>query len=120
VFITLGALASAIAAYFGLGLTEQVIVFAVVSVLGIVAARPPLMSYLRRRQTPELLSGAQSMVGKEALVVDAIKSQHEPGHVLVAGENWPAVSEDGEPVPKGTTIRIVGLRQATLVVSTAR
>ena len=30
-----------------------------------------------------------------------------------------AISEDGRPVPKGTTIRIVGLRQATLVVTTA-
>jgi membrane protein implicated in regulation of membrane protease activity len=59
------------------------------------------------------------MLGQEAMVVDAIKGAHQPGHVRVAGESWPAVSEDGAPVAAGATIRIVGIRQTMLVVSKA-
>jgi membrane protein implicated in regulation of membrane protease activity len=117
VFITVGALAAALAAALGFDLPVQVIVFAVASILGVFAARPPLMHYLERRHAPDVLSGAQGMIGQDAMVVDDIRSRHEPGHVRVMGENWPAVPEDGAAIPAGTTIRIVGLRQATLVVS---
>lgn len=119
VFIVVGALAAAAATQLGASLPVQVVVFAVVSVLGVVAARPPLMRYLLRRRAPELLSGAESMIGQEAPVIEDISGPHDPGHVRVAGESWPAVSENGAPIPTGTIVRVVALRQATLVVTPA-
>jgi membrane protein implicated in regulation of membrane protease activity len=116
IFVAVAALAAAVAAALGQAPAVQVLVFAVVGILGMVAARPPLMAYLRRRRAPALLSGAQSMVGQEALVIDTIKGAHEPGHVRVSGESWPAVSQDGDPVAEGSTIKIVAIRQSTLVV----
>jgi membrane protein implicated in regulation of membrane protease activity len=116
IFIVIGALAAALAAQLGAPMPVQVVVFAVVSVLGVVAARPSLMRYLERRRAPELLSGAEGMIGLEAPVIDDIGGTHSPGHVRVAGESWLAVSEHGGAVPAGTVVRVVGLRQATLVV----
>lgn len=116
-FIVIGALAAALAAQLGAPLPVQVIVFAVVSVLGVVAARPSLMSYLEKRRAPELLSGAEGMIGQEAPVIDDIGGPHQPGHVRVAGESWPAISEDGSAVPAGTVVKVVGIRQATLIVN---
>jgi membrane protein implicated in regulation of membrane protease activity len=116
-FIVIGALAAAIAAQLGAPLPIQVIVFAVTSVAGVVLARPPLMHYVSRRRTPELLSGAQAMVGQEAPVVEDIKDAHTAGHVRIGGERWPAVAEDGSFIAAGSTVRVTGLRQATLVVS---
>ena len=111
------ALAAALAAFLGFGFEVQAVVFAIVAVLGVLVVRPPLMRYLGRRREPVLLSGAAGMVGQSAVVVDPIKGPHEPGHVRIAGENWPALSADGEPVKAGREVVVVELRQATLVVS---
>ena len=116
-FPAIGAVAAAVAALMGVSFEGQVVVFAGVSVLGVLAARPPLMHYLKRRQEPEMKSGAQEMIGKEAPVVDDILDGHHPGHVRITGENWPALSENGKPIHRGSTVRVTGLRQATLVVS---
>jgi membrane protein implicated in regulation of membrane protease activity len=115
-FVVVGALAAALAATAGVSLEGQVIVFAVVSILGVVAARPVMVHYLDRRRGPMVLSGADSMIGEEAPVVDDIVDAHHPGHVRLHGENWPALSESGSAIPAGSTVRVTGLRQATLLV----
>ena len=117
VFLVAGALAAAVAAQLGVPQVGQVVVFCVVSVVGVLAARPPLMRYLKRGHPDEIKSGAQAMIGQEAPVVDEIRGAHDPGHVRVAGESWPAVSADGSTIAEGSTVRIDSLRQATLVVS---
>ena len=115
-FIVLGALAAAAAAQLGFDLPVQVAVMCLVSVLGVVVARPPLMRYLQRRHTPGMASGAESMVGQEAAVVEEIGGAHQPGHVRIYGESWLALSEDGAPIAAGSIVSIVGIKQATLVV----
>ena len=64
-FFVVGALAAAATAQLGVSQVGQIVVFAVVSVVGVVVARPPMMNYLkRRRTTPDVLSGAQAMIGR--------------------------------------------------------
>ncbi len=118
-FISLGALGAAVAAFVGDDIVIQSIVFAAVAMLGIVVVRRPLLGYLQRRQTPAMLSGAGAMIGQSALVVDAIEGPHDRGHVRIAGEDWPALARDGRPVAAGTSVRIVEIRRATLVVEPA-
>jgi membrane protein implicated in regulation of membrane protease activity len=120
VFFVIGGVAAAIAALIGVPEVGQVIVFCAVSVAGVLAARPALMRYLKRGHSDEVKSGAQAMIGLEAPVVEEIGGAHQPGHVRVAGESWPAISSDGSAIGEGSTVRIDGLRQATLVVSLVR
>jgi membrane protein implicated in regulation of membrane protease activity len=120
VFLVIAGVAAAIAALVGVPPVGQIIVFCVVSIAGVVAARPSLMLYLKRGHPDEVKSGAQAMVGLEAPVIEAIRGAHEPGHVRVAGESWPAISADGSSIAEGSTVRIDGLLQATLVVSMVR
>jgi membrane-bound ClpP family serine protease len=54
------------------------------------------------------------------VVVDAIKGPHERGHVRIAGEDWPALTRDGSPVPAGKAVQVVDIRAATLVVELPR
>jgi membrane protein implicated in regulation of membrane protease activity len=115
-FFVVGAVAAAIAAQLGVSQVGQIILFAVISVVGVLVGRPPIMHYLKRR-TPEVLSGAQGMIGRDATVVDDILDEHRPGHVLIAGERWLAIPADGRPIATGSTVRIDGLRQSRLVVS---
>jgi membrane protein implicated in regulation of membrane protease activity len=118
-FVSLGALGAGIAAFVGDDIVFQSIVFAAVSILGIVAVRRPLLGYLQRRHAPEMLSGAAAMIGQTALVVDAIKGPHDRGHVRIAGEDWPALARDGRAVAAGASVRVVDIRRATLVVEPA-
>jgi membrane protein implicated in regulation of membrane protease activity len=118
-FISLGAVGAAIAAFVGDGYVSQAVTFAAVSVLGIAVMRRPLLGYLQRRVGPLVVSGAEAMIGQTALVVDAIGGPHERGHVRIAGEDWPALTRDGEPVGEGESVRIVEIRRATLVVEPA-
>ena len=119
VFLVIAGLAASIAALLGVSQLGQVVVFCVVSIAGVLAARPPLMGYLNRNRPPETRSGAQAMIGKEVLVIEEIQP-HQPGHVRVAGESWPAVSADGSTISAGSTVLVDSLRQATLVVSLVR
>jgi membrane protein implicated in regulation of membrane protease activity len=116
-FFVVGAIAAAIAAQLGISQVGQIIVFAGVSIVGVLLARPPMMHYLKRRGAPEVLSGAQGMIGMDATVVDDILDEHHPGHVLIAGERWLAIPAGGRPIPSGSTVRIDGLRQSRLLVS---
>ncbi len=118
-FAALGALGAAVAAFLGANLLEQAIVFAVVAVGGIVLLRRPLLAYLQRRHSPALVSGAPGMIGQLALVVDPIQGPLHRGHVRIAGEDWPALTTDGQTVEVGTPVRVVGIQRATLVVEPA-
>jgi membrane protein implicated in regulation of membrane protease activity len=115
-FIALGAVAAAVAAFLGFDLLVQAVALAIVAVAGIVVARPPLLRYLQARRRPELLSGAAAMVGRITVVVDPIPGPDGRGHVRIAGEDWPARSRDGQPVPAGVSVRVVAIHGATLVV----
>ena len=111
-FLTVGALAAALVALFGADVFMQAIAFLLVSVIGIVAIRPVML----RRRGPRTVSGAQGMVGQTVVVIDPIEGGQDKGHVEVAGERWPAVSADGEPIKADSSVTVVEIRGATLVV----
>jgi membrane protein implicated in regulation of membrane protease activity len=119
-FLSLGAVVAAVAAFAGADPVTQAVAFAAASLVGIILVRQPLLGYLRARHTPEMLSGAASMIGQTAVVVDPIKGPHERGHVRIAGEDWPALTRDGGPVPAGKAVQVVDIRRATLVVEVPR
>src|SRR5690242_2288851 len=64
-----GAVAAAVADAFGASLTVEILVFAVTSGLLLLAARPPLLAYLRK--VPPTATGTAALVGTEAEVLVA-------------------------------------------------
>jgi membrane protein implicated in regulation of membrane protease activity len=118
IFITIGALAAAVVSLLGFDLLVQAIVLGIIGVFGIFAARPFLVQRLHiGRQV--LRSGAESMVGQQAVLTDPIRGPGQPGHVKIAGELWPALTEDGSPVSENTLVEVTGLRSTTLIVRAA-
>jgi membrane protein implicated in regulation of membrane protease activity len=114
-FITIGALGAAVASLLGFNLLVQAIVFLVLGVTGIFIARPYLVERLHIGR-PSLRSGADSMVGQQTVLTEAIKGNGEPGHVKVAGESWPALTEDGSALPASTPVIVTALRSTVLIV----
>lgn len=118
-FISLGAVGAAIVAFAGLGPLPQALTFGVVAVLGIVVARPWLLHRMRYHRSVDTVSGAATMIGETALVVRASHEPEQRGHVRIWGENWPARRRGGEAFAEGSTVRIVDIEGATLIVEPA-
>ena len=118
VFITVGALGAAVASLLGFNLLVQAIVLGVLGVAGILAARPFLVKRLHIGRA-SLRSGADSMVGQQALLLEPILGVGQPGHLKIAGELWPALTDDGTAVPVNTLVVVTALRSTTLIVRPA-
>lgn len=103
-FVSLAALASAVAAYFSLGVAPQSFVFVVVLGLSYFALRPRLVA--RLGAAPGVPSRTEAMMGAEGVVTEAIDTSVGAGRVNVAGQDWAARST--APLAAGTKIRVVG------------
>jgi membrane protein implicated in regulation of membrane protease activity len=114
-FIAVGALGAAIVSLLGFNLLVQAIVLGIIGVVGILVARPYLVERLHIGR-PALRSGADSMVGQQTMLIEPIGGLEQPGHVKIAGEMWPALTEDGSPLPATTPVVVTALRSTVLIV----
>jgi membrane protein implicated in regulation of membrane protease activity len=115
VFIAIGAVGAALVSLLGFNLLVQAIVLGVIGVVGILVARPYLVERLHIGR-PALRSGADSMVGQQAVLIEPIAGMGQPGHVKIAGELWPALTEDGSALPATTPVIVTALRSTVLIV----
>ena len=116
VFIAAGLVVAAVIDGLTGPLWLQLVAIGVVSVLGVVVARPPLVRMLERRRPDIVLAGVQNIVGQRAMTVDEVGDEHHPGHALLAGERWLAISENGAPLPPDSPVTVAAIRGTTLVV----
>jgi membrane protein implicated in regulation of membrane protease activity len=103
VFVAFGAVAAAAAAFFSLGATGQVLVFAITAGASLAVLRPTLMSRLGARGVP---SRTEALIGREGIVTQDIETTVGAGRVNVRGEDWAARAP--VPVAAGTRVRVVG------------
>src|SRR5258708_3540798 len=116
VFVALGMFAAAVASAAGAPAWVQVLAFVGVAGLGVLLARPPLMRTLRRNTETMTLPGVQGLVGQQAGTVDAVGATHPPGHAMLAGERWLAVTDAAEPLDPDVTVTVAAVQGTTLLV----
>lgn len=110
-----GGVAAAVVAAFGLGVPVQVVIFAVVTGLLLIAARPPLLAYVRRSLPPTTTNTA-ALVGRDAEVL--VEVTPTSGRVKLAGEVWSARSVASTyALEVGSTVQVVRIDGATAVVA---
>ncbi len=114
-FLGVGSFAAAIAAALGADTWLQVLVFVLVALLGILLGRPPLMRALRQRHDTAF-PGVHGLVGQRAVTVDVVGDEHHPGHALLAGERWLAMTDAGQPLQPDLAVTVAAVRGTTLVV----
>ncbi|MHB8289619.1 MAG: NfeD family protein [Acidimicrobiales bacterium] len=115
VFVAIGALVAALVATSGAPVLLQGIALIGASAIGILAARPPLRRAMSRGHH-RLISGAQGLVGKEAVVTARLGGINAPGKIRAQGELWTAYSDDGKPVEEGRVVMILDLDGSRYVV----
>ena len=114
IWFAIGALAALIAALFGAPIWLQLVWFFVVSVVTLYFTRPLVLKYVNSRSQP---TNADMVIGKEALVTEAIDNVESAGAVAVGGKVWTAPSENGEPIEVGSIVTVLRIEGVKLIVS---
>lgn len=98
----------------------EVLVFLGVSLLLLFLIRP-MASRFGVKQRDQIRSGAQALVGKRAVVTEAIDNLHAKGAVQVNGQFWSAKSsDDDETIGKDSVVMIREVDGVRLVVEKLR
>ena len=109
-----GALVACIAALLHANIWVQIVLFLVVSVLLLFFTRPLAVRYMNKDRTK---TNVDSMVGKEAVVTEAIDNLKAQGVVQVNGLEWTARSEESqEVIPKGAIVEVGRVDGVNLIV----
>jgi membrane protein implicated in regulation of membrane protease activity len=108
-----GAVAAAVVAGVGGGITAQVLVFVVVSIALIAVVRP--IANRNAKQRPELRSGVDALKGRQAVVLERV--DENGGRIKLNGEIWSARSLDtGQVFEPGQKVDVAEIQGATAVV----
>ncbi|MBQ8647581.1 MAG: NfeD family protein [Oscillospiraceae bacterium] len=110
IWFAVGAVGGLAASWLGAGFTVQLAVFAVVSLITLVATRP-LVGRLKPRDT--VGTSADSNLGRTGLVIAPIRPD-QPGRVRVDGVDWRA--ESALPLEEGELCRVIAVGATTLTV----
>lgn len=102
IWFTAGALAAMVCALFDLSVVWQVFVFLAVSLILLVLTRPLAKKWLYSEKTS---TNADMVLGKTAVVVEAIDPVLGTGQVKIDGKVWSARSNTPIPVNETVTVR---------------
>ena len=109
-----GALLAVIAAALGLPLVVQIVLFFAVSLLLLYFTRRVAVKYFNKDRVK---TNAESLVGKQAIVISEIDNLQGIGQVTVTGMEWSArTAEDGMTIPVGSVVNIVAINGVKLIV----
>ena len=106
VWFAVGALAAVFAAYGGLTLTGQLLLFVAVSLAAVAALRPLAERFLEPRFVPT----------NADRVTEEINNAVPSGAVYADGKTWTARSADGEVIAAGDMAEVVWMEGVKLIV----
>ncbi len=113
----IGAVAAALAAFFGVGVFGQFLVFAVVSTILTVMSRTIFDNYYPHQDGEELKTSVEMLPGKVGTVKTSSKGALNQATVRAIGSNWKAFPvDDSVQLSKGEKVEIVRVEGATVYV----
>jgi membrane protein implicated in regulation of membrane protease activity len=108
-----GAIGGLIAYALGADFTVQLVVFLVLAALLLIATRP----FVKKMRNGSILkTNVDSLVGREAMITDAICNVENHGEAKVDGMVWTARSCSGEPIPVGEVVVVDRVEGVKLMV----
>ncbi|MCD8157414.1 MAG: NfeD family protein [Clostridiales bacterium] len=113
IWFCVGCVAAMIGAYQGYGIEMQLALFAVVSAVSLIAARP-LKKYVKNTARP---TNVNALVGKTTYVTEDIDNKTGKGEIKINDVIWQARSLNGEPIAKGTKVTINEIRGVKILVT---
>lgn len=109
-----GALIAAIGAALGAPIWLQIVLFVLVSLVLLYFTRPIAVKYFNKDRVK---TNAESLVGKQAIVISEIDNLQGIGQVTVSGQEWTARTVDeGITLPVGSVVIIRAISGVKLMV----
>ncbi len=109
-----GALIALFAAAIHAPIWLQVVLFLAVSLLLLFYTRPIAKRFFNRNVTK---TNVDSVIGKDAIVVEEIDNLHGKGRVTLAGQEWTARSvEENGKIPMGAVVEVEAVSGVKLMV----
>ena len=115
VWFAVGALAAMIVALFGGALWLQILIFAVVSLICVLALRPLAKTKLGGAQ--KIATNADRLIGQEAIVTETIDNVAGTGAASVGGTVWTARGVTPVPIAEGRRVWVQRIEGVKLIVS---
>lgn len=113
-----GALAATLASLVGLPLVIQIILFLIVSGLLLFFTRPIAVKYFNKDR---VRTNAESLVGRQAIVISEIDNLQGIGQVNVGGMEWSARTRDENiTLPVGAVVIVLAIDGVKLIVEEKR
>ena len=114
IWFALGALAALISSLFHAPVWLQLVWFLLVSVVSLILTRPLVKKYVNSRTTP---TNADMVIGKDAIVTEAIDNLHGKGAVLLEGKTWTArMADETQTAAAGKKVRVLRIEGVKLIV----
>lgn len=110
-----GALVSALLAFWQFDVTFQLLAFSAGSLLAFFGIRPFAIGHLAGRGEA-IKTNADALVGKRGVVRERVDPETGRGRVVVEGEDWWGVTDSGRPIEPGERILVLGVDGARLQV----
>ena len=109
-----GALVATLASLLHLPVILQIILFLVVSALLLYFTRPVAVKYFNKDR---VRTNAESLVGRQAIVISEIDNLQGIGQVNVGGMEWSARTKtDDEKLPVGAVVIVLAINGVKLIV----
>lgn len=109
-----GALVAVIALALGLPLVVQIVLFFAVSFVLLYFTRPMAVKYFNKDRVK---TNAESLVGRQAIVISEIDNLQGIGQVTVGGMEWSArTAEAGVRLDVGSVVNIIAINGVKLIV----
>lgn len=113
-----GAFVAFLLSLLGAGVEVQLAVFVVVSFLLLFLTRPFASRYINSNTVK---TNAESLIGKEARVIDEINNDMGTGVAVVNGQEWTArAAKNSDIYAAGTKVRIKEIQGVKLIVTTSK
>lgn len=113
IWFAVGALVTVFAAYAGMPVTGQLLIFIVVSIVAFFTTRPLTRRFVDPHITP---TNADRLLGLDAKVTEEINNELPTGTVYVDGKTWTARSAGGEVIPAGELVEVAWMEGVKLFV----
>ena len=112
--IGIGFFLAALGNYLGLELQWQILMFALGIALSFFLIRPVMKKIGGNKYYQE--TNRDAIIGKEGRVTEEINTTNDTGRVSIDGDDWKAVSNDGNIIISGTPVKVTDIDSIVLIV----
>ena len=113
IWFAVGALGGLVTAWLGGEVWQQVVVFLALSALALVLVRPVASRFLKTSHSP---TNADRVIGKTAVVTEAIDNVEGKGQVNISGQVWSARSQHDVVIPAGAEVKVLRIEGVKVYV----